>query len=113
MEVYLRKNVSLSDSATINTVTKYRCIVVSSVVQNIRNYRSENFIRTTIRIPHLTTTCKDTYMATGQRTRTPKTSAGVHGSGGKGRPLTGIEKINIGNNTGLLRNVARRWKESK
>jgi hypothetical protein len=52
-------------------------------------------------------------MATGQRTRTPKTSAGVHGSGGKGRPLTGIEKINIGNNTGLLRNVARRWKESK
>ena len=32
-------------------------------------------------------------MAKGQRARTKKTSAGVHGGGGKGRPLTGIEKI--------------------
>lgn len=32
-------------------------------------------------------------MAKQQRSRTPKTSAGIHGGGGKGRPLTGIEKI--------------------
>lgn len=32
-------------------------------------------------------------MAKGQRARTKKTSAGVHGGGGKGRPLTGTEKI--------------------
>lgn len=30
-----------------------------------------------------------------QRSRTPKKSAGINGGGGKGRPLTGIEKINI------------------
>lgn len=31
-------------------------------------------------------------MAKQQRSRTPKTSAGIHGGGGKGRPLTGVEK---------------------
>ncbi len=42
-----------------------------------------------------------------QRKRTPKTSKHEHGAGGKGRPLTGVEKINMGG--GLLRNVKPRW----
>jgi hypothetical protein len=47
-------------------------------------------------------------MAKGQRQRTHKESKGIHGGGGKGRPLTDIEKINISNG-GLLRNVKSRW----
>lgn len=43
-----------------------------------------------------------------QRSRTPKTSKGIHGGGGKGRPLTSVEKILISNG-GLLRNVKPRW----
>lgn len=38
-----------------------------------------------------------------QKSRASKTSNGVHGAGGKGRPLTGIEKILM--NGGLYRNV--------
>lgn len=42
-----------------------------------------------------------------QRKRATKTSKGIHGSGGKGRALTGVEKINLGG--GLLRGVKTRW----
>jgi hypothetical protein len=42
-------------------------------------------------------------MAAGQKQRKPKTSQGLHGGGGKGRPLTGIEKILFGG--GLYRNI--------
>jgi hypothetical protein len=35
-------------------------------------------------------------MAKGQRARKPKTSKGVHGSGGKGRRLTDLELIHMG-----------------
>lgn len=31
------------------------------------------------------------------KTRKPKVSGGVHGAGGKGRPLSDLEKILIGN----------------
>jgi hypothetical protein len=44
-------------------------------------------------------------MATGQRQRKKKTSAGLHGGGGKGRRLTMVEKINMGG--GLYRNINR------
>lgn len=42
-------------------------------------------------------------MAKGQKQRAKKTSQGIHGGGGKGRPLTGIEKILMGG--GLYRNI--------
>lgn len=42
-----------------------------------------------------------------QKSRAHKESKGIHGSGGKGRPLTTVEKINMGG--GLLRNVSKRW----
>lgn len=47
-------------------------------------------------------------MAKQQRSRAKKESKGIHGGGGKGRPLTDIEKILISNG-GLLRNVKPRW----
>lgn len=43
-------------------------------------------------------------MAAGQKSRTPKTSKGVHGGGGKYRP-TGIERVLMGQ--GLYRNIAK------
>lgn len=44
-------------------------------------------------------------MATGQRQRAHKTSKGEHGGGGKGRPLTGVEKVLLGG--GALRTITR------
>ena len=46
-----------------------------------------------------------------QKSRTPKTSKHEHGSGGKGRPLTEVEKINLGG--GLLRNVKQRYTQTR
>jgi len=43
-----------------------------------------------------------------QKSRAHKESKGIHGSGGKGRPLTGVEKINL-RGGGLLNNVKSRW----
>ena len=45
-------------------------------------------------------------MASGQRKRNKKTSKGIHGGGGKGRPLTHVEKVNMGG--GLLRGLPKR-----
>ena len=44
-------------------------------------------------------------MATGQKQRAHKTSKGIHGGGGKGRPLTGVEKVLLGG--GSLRTITR------
>lgn len=41
-------------------------------------------------------------MAAGQKSRTPKTSKGINGGGGKYRP-TGIERVLMGQ--GLYRNI--------
>jgi hypothetical protein len=49
-------------------------------------------------------------MAKVQKQRAKKTSKGEHGSGGKGRPLTQVEKINISNG-GLMVGCAKRWRE--
>lgn len=46
-------------------------------------------------------------MSNSKKKRTPKTSKGIHGGGGKGRPLTEVEKINLVGG-GLLRNASRR-----
>lgn len=46
-------------------------------------------------------------MAAGQKMRKQKTSKHEHGAGGKGRRLTGVEKINMGG--GSLRTVKSRW----
>lgn len=48
-------------------------------------------------------------MAKTQKKRTPKRSNGVHGGGGKGRPLTDVEKVNLGG--GMFKDVAARWKK--
>lgn len=42
-----------------------------------------------------------------QRARTPKTSQGKHGGGGKCRTLTEVQKVNLGG--GLFKNVKPRW----
>jgi hypothetical protein len=44
-------------------------------------------------------------MATGQKQRAHKTSKGIHGGGGKGRPLSGVEKVLLGG--GALRTITR------
>lgn len=49
-------------------------------------------------------------MAKVQKQRAKKTSNGVHGGGGKGRPLTPVEKVNISNG-GLMVGCAKRWRE--
>lgn len=42
-------------------------------------------------------------MASGQKARKPKTSQRIHGGGGKGLPLSGLQKILLGG--GLLVNI--------
>lgn len=45
-------------------------------------------------------------MAKGKRKRKSRTSQGIHGGGGKGRPLSTVEKVLMGG--GLLVNVKKR-----
>lgn len=54
-------------------------------------------------------------MAKQQRSRTPKTSAGINGGGGKGRPLTGVEKHLISRNhtKHVIANMKRDKAEAK
>lgn len=48
-------------------------------------------------------------MAHSQKKRTPKTSAGVNGGGGKNPHLTQVQLINMGK--GLYTNVAARYRK--